>query len=172
VRARGLELPERFVPGTGSRAAALAVRAARAFRAAEGASAVSVEELLVALLAELTRTRHPVERRRPSWLDRATDMVHARYLEPIGLADLAAEVDVHPSHLARSFSRIHGCSVGELVRRLRLEHARALLAETDRRLSDVALSTGFADQSHFSRSFKRRFGVTPGTYRRGHAPKS
>jgi AraC family transcriptional regulator len=166
VGARGLRAPERFIPGIGDRSASLALQASRAFRSADTASELDVEGVLVELLAELMRAHRPPERRTPRWLVRATEMVHARYLEPIALSDLAAEVDVHPSHLARSFSRFNGCSVGELVRRLRLEHARSLLEGSERGLSDVALTAGFADQSHLSRSFKRRFGVTPGEYRR------
>jgi AraC family transcriptional regulator len=166
LEARGLELPVDFLPRSGDRASRLGVEACREFRQGDTASVLGVEALLVALLAELTRTRHPPERARPQWLRRATDLVHERYLDGVTLGALAAEVDVHPSHLARSFVRFHGCSVGELVRRLRLDHARELLRTSERGLSEIALTLGFADQSHFSRSFKRRFGVTPGGYRR------
>ena len=168
VHARGLEAPERFTSGSRDRAASLGVEACREFRRGDGPSTLAVEGLLVALLAELTRTHHRPERRTPAWLRRATEVVHDRYLGSIGLAELAAEVDVHPSHLARSFTRHHGCSVGELVRRLRIEHARRLLTESERGLSEIALTTGFADQSHFTRAFKQRVGVSPGEYRRVH----
>jgi AraC family transcriptional regulator len=167
LAARGLGLPLEFEQRRGDRASRLAVEACREFRLGDSASVLGVEGLLVALLVELTRTRLPAERQRPRWLRRATELVHERYLQSITLAALAAEVDVHPSHLARSFARFHGCSVGELVRRLRLDHARELLRTTDRRLSEIALTAGFADQSHFNRTFKRRFGVTPGAYRSG-----
>jgi AraC family transcriptional regulator len=49
---------------------------------------------------------------------------------------------------------------------LRLERARRLLDATDVALSDVALRAGFADQAHFTRLFKRQFGVTPGAFTR------
>jgi AraC family transcriptional regulator len=167
LEARGLELPVDFVQRSEDRAARLGAEACREFRQGDSASVLVVEGLLVALLAELTRARHPSERQRPTWLRRASELVHERYLEPITLAALAAEVDVHPSHLARSFARFHGCSVGELVRRLRLGHARELLRTTDLGLTQIALTAGFADQSHFGRAFKRHFGVTPGAFRRG-----
>ena len=167
--ARGLELPPVFLRSSGDRAARLGAEAFREFRKSDAASVLGVEGLLVALLAELTRTRHPRERGRPAWLRRATELVHDRFLEPITLAQLAAELDLHPSHVARSFARFHGCTVGEMVRRLRLERARELLASSQHGLSEVALITGFADQSHLSRAFKRRYGVAPGAYRRGRA---
>jgi AraC family transcriptional regulator len=49
----------------------------------------------------------------------------------------------------------------------RLERARRLLDTPDAVLSDVALRTGFADQAHFTRLFKREFGVTPGIVLKG-----
>jgi AraC family transcriptional regulator len=51
---------------------------------------------------------------------------------------------------------------------LRLERARRLLETPDAALSDVAARAGFADQSHFTRLFKRQFGVTPGAFVRSH----
>ena len=164
IKARGVETPDRFLEKSGGREAWLATEAYHEFGRGDTASALSVEELLVAMLAEVTRTRHTLERRSPLWLRRATDMLETRYLEAISLTEVAAEVDMHPSHVARSFVRFHGCTVGEFVRRLRLDHARTLLSGP-RGLADVALVTGFADQSHFTRSFKLRYGCTPGAYR-------
>ena len=57
--------------------------------------------------------------------------------------------------------------MGTTLRRLRLEQARRSLArDPDCTLADAALQAGFADQSHFTRHFRRLFGVTPGAYRR------
>jgi AraC-like DNA-binding protein len=86
-------------------------------------------------------------------------------LEPVSLARVVAEVDIHPSHLARTFSQFHGCTVGDFVRRLKLDRARELLRDPARTLTGVALVTGFADQSHFTRALKERYGLTTGAYR-------
>ena len=53
---------------------------------------------------------------------------------------------------------------------IRLNAARRLLEKTDRLVSDIAVATGFFDQSHFTKIFKRERGVTPGEYRRHHRP--
>jgi AraC family transcriptional regulator len=73
---------------------------------------------------------------------------------------------VHPVYLARSFRERYGVSVGEYVRRLRLDWAAAQLSATETPVATVAAEAGFADQSHFTRAFKRHMGLTPGRYRR------
>ena len=76
-----------------------------------------------------------------------------------------AAVGRHPTHVARVFRREYGLSVGEYARSLRLEWAASRLALDDAPLAQVALEAGFADQSHFTRAFRRHAGVTPGRYR-------
>jgi AraC family transcriptional regulator len=61
-----------------------------------------------------------------------------------------------------------GESIGEHGRRLRLEWAAERLVCSDERLASIAAHAGFADQSHFTREFRRRFGVPPGLYRLTH----
>jgi AraC family transcriptional regulator len=73
---------------------------------------------------------------------------------------------VHPARLARGFRHVWGESVGERLRRLRLEAARDALARPGSDLAEVAHACGFADQSHLTRAFRRAFGLTPGAYRR------
>jgi AraC family transcriptional regulator len=82
------------------------------------------------------------------------------------LAHVAAQVGVHPVHLATTFRRKYGVTVGEFVRRLRIEHACAELLKKDLPLTAIALQAGFADQSHFSKVFKSYVGTTPAKYRR------
>jgi AraC family transcriptional regulator len=82
---------------------------------------------------------------------------------------LASAVGVHPVHLARSFREAHGASVGEYLRRLRVEFAQREVLRTDAPLSEIALSAGFCDQSHFGRTFKRHTGVTPAQARAARA---
>ena len=101
-----------------------------------------------------------------SWLLQARDLIHARASTSLRLAQIAEAVGVHAVHLARTFRDRYGCTVGEYVRHLRLQRARTALARTDAPLSQVAHSSGFADQSHLTRAFKDRFDLTPARYRR------
>jgi AraC-like DNA-binding protein len=82
--------------------------------------------------------------------------------------ELACHAGRHPVALARDFRRAMGIGLQEYGRRLRLERAVGLLHEPQPGLSTIALEVGFADQSHFTRDFVRRFGVSPGRYRREH----
>lgn len=147
----------------------LAMRLYREFRRADAVAALAIEGLLLEIAAELARGAVP-PRGAPAWLRRLEELIRSRYLENLALDDLAAEAGVHPVHLAATFRRCLGCSVGEMVRRLRVEHAARRLAREDVSLAEVALEAGFADQSHFTRTFKRHTGLTPAAYR--HALRS
>jgi AraC family transcriptional regulator len=103
--------------------------------------------------------------RPPSWLRRVREEVEVRFREPITLTALAVSAGVHPTHVARAFRRHYGMTLGEMIRLRRVEHSKALL-RSGRPLAEVAGETGFADQSHFTRTFHRLTGTTPAAYRR------
>jgi AraC family transcriptional regulator len=98
----------------------------------------------------------------------AYELLHERFRETPTVSEIADEVGVHPSHLARSFRAHYSESIGECQRRLRVEWAASRLVSDDTPLSRLALEVGFVDQSHFTRAFKGRFGTTPGRYRMAH----
>jgi AraC family transcriptional regulator len=145
----------------------LAWRLAAELRTSDAAAPLAAEGFALELLAATSRETRPGRRaaRPPAWLGAAEELLRARGGERIGLSELAAEVDVHPSHLARVFRAHHGVSVGEYGRRLRLAWAAEELAGGDAPLAAIAARAGFADQSHFTRLFKDRFGTTPARYR-------
>ena len=117
------------------------------------------------LAASVIRKGLAADTKAPHWLTHARDLVDARLNEPPSLRSLAQEVRVHPVHFAATFRRFYGCSVGEYFRRRRLERARRMLADKQLPLSQIALDAGFADQSHFTRTFKRFTGLAPVQYR-------
>jgi AraC family transcriptional regulator len=145
----------------------LALKLHRGFRRADPACPLIVEGLVLEILGEACRTAwSPREVAVPAWLRRARDLLQDRYRQPPSLMELADEVGVHPVHLARVFRRSYGCTVGEYVRRLRIDFACRELARPGRSLVDVALRSGFYDQSQFCRVFKRHVGMTPSQFRR------
>ncbi|MEN3329887.1 MAG: AraC family transcriptional regulator [Acidobacteriota bacterium] len=101
----------------------------------------------------------------PKWLERVRNILEQRFAEPFKLSEIAAEAGVHPVHLAREFRKHYGTSVGEYVRRVRIEYACRELMGSNAAVTNIAFAAGFADQSHFSRTFKRLCGTTPGRYR-------
>jgi AraC family transcriptional regulator len=145
----------------------LASRLYREYRRPEGASPLALEGLALEILAEASRQAvHAPDRAPPRWLLRARDLLHDRFAENLSLDEVAAEIGVHPVHLARVFRRHYGCTPGDDVRRLRVEFACRRLATSDAPLIEVALAAGFSDQSHFTKAFRRQMRMTPGEFRR------
>lgn len=93
------------------------------------------------------------------------ELVQARFAEDIDLAELARTVGLSPWHLVRVITRYTGLPPHAHLLNRRCQAARELLRGSDR-LADIAAATGFADQSHLTRAFRARFGVTPGAYRK------
>lgn len=84
----------------------------------------------------------------------------------LSVVTLAAEAGLSPSHFARAFRESTGRSPHRYLLTQRLERGRRLLAAPGTTISEVAARTGFADQAHFTRLFRREFGLTPGAYLR------
>jgi AraC family transcriptional regulator len=131
--------------------------------APDASSELATEGLVLQLLAMGQRESARARQGRSRLAD-VVEILHARTPAAPALSELAAEVGVHPAHLARCFRQEFGVAVGEYSRTLRLEWAAARLNDGTQ-LAQVALEAGFADQSHFTRAFRRQFGVTPGRYR-------
>jgi len=98
----------------------------------------------------------------PAVRRRVLELMEARASGPLTIDLLAREAGLSPAHFARAFKESVGRAPHQHLLSLRLDRARLLMDRPDVALSDVALRTGFADQAHFTRFFKRRFGVTPG----------
>jgi AraC family transcriptional regulator len=147
----------------GAEITSIAARLACELRRADHAAALIIEGLLLELFGVISRTDSSVCP--PLWLNEADAIVRTRFAEKIGLSDVAAAVGVHPVHLARSYRRRFGTSVGERVRALRLDSAREQLA-AGAAVAAAATNAGFADQSHFTKAFRRAHGVGPAEYRR------
>jgi AraC family transcriptional regulator len=93
------------------------------------------------------------------------DYVDQHLQKSISLEDLACTVGLSRYHFARRFRQSTGTTPHEFVLRQRVERAKTLLHRTNTPLPDIACSCGFADQSHMTREFRKRVGLTPGRYR-------
>jgi len=127
------------------------------------------DELLVDALAyafTASGTRAMLERGRgaePAGIRRALDYLHAHATEPISLAALAHALDWTPAHLSRAFRKQVGMPPYAYLLQLRIAIGRRALAQ-GASIAAAALTAGFADQSHFTREFRRRTGTTPGAF--------
>lgn len=156
----------RPAPGVVSSAAAAAI-GARLYRelvSGDDLSALSVQALAVQLLIESCRNAE-APARVPPWLSRVENAVRESFASKPTLPELAALAGVHVAHLCKEFHRHRGCTIGDFVRRLRVERAAELLSGTDLPISNIANSVGCFDQSHLCALFRKKIGVTPRTYR-------
>lgn len=97
---------------------------------------------------------------------RALEMLDANLNGGVSLTQLAAECGLSVRHFARAFKTSMGLPPHRYLLKRRIDIARGLLLGSERSLLDIALSCGFADQSHFTRVFTASEGVSPGALRR------
>jgi AraC-like DNA-binding protein len=138
----------------------------REFRRNDECSSLAVEGLLLLLQAEVGRSIFRASRSIPKWLRTVEEQLAVEYLTPSSLAEMAKSANVHPVHLSREFQKHFGCTIGQHIRKLRVEHGRRSLASSEISLGEVSLDAGFCDQAHFTRAFQEFTGMTPGEYRK------
>ncbi|HEV8245591.1 MAG TPA: helix-turn-helix transcriptional regulator [Polyangiaceae bacterium] len=119
---------------------------------------------LAALLTQATKPRGEAGRRRAK-LEQTIATMRARLAEPLSSADLRRVSGLASSQLHALFRELTGYAPMDYLRRLRIQTARALLADPKLSIKEVAARTGFDDPYHFSRVFSRVDGVPPSAYR-------
>ena len=125
---------------------------------------LALEGLVLELMSEARPGATPRIGQR--WLSRVTSFLEERFATDVTLELVARHVGVHPVHLAQAFRERYGRTVGDTLREIRLLRVRNELLGTLTPVSTIAHATGFADQSHMTRLFRAKFGVTPAAFRR------
>ena len=135
---------------TGPLSSWLANRMLREFRAQDNLAPLAMEGVLLEMLAESARNSdESTSTSAPAWLRRVRDALDDSYLLAPSLAELAAIGGVHPVHLSREFRKRFRVTIGEYVRKRRIEHASGLLSNSATPMAEIASTCGFSDQSHF-----------------------
>jgi AraC family transcriptional regulator len=142
------------------------------------ASRLFVDHVLFALRAHVaSRFGAPADRFVESgglavWQERrAREFLEARLADNVSLEEVARECELSVAQFARAFKRSTGLPPHRYLTERRIERARLLLVGSDLPLADVAVRCGFADQSHFTKLFRRSMGVSPGIFRRASRAK-
>lgn len=152
----------------------LALAVMRAMRERPPGHALYVDCLAQAVAAHLvqhhsTLTRPPGVPKPDGLVDwrlrRLADYIEAELAGDVSLDAMAGQVGLSPLYLARTFKRAFGRPPHTYVTERRIERAKRLLLSTDLPIAEVALATGFADQSHFTEAFRKLVGTPPGRYR-------
>lgn len=160
-----IDKPAHLFEMTGSAPVWLALRLHREFLAAESALELTVESLIHELCSYVAQPTSDTERE-PAWLARAEQILRDRSSRPIDLRGVAGEMGVNASHLCRTFRRFRRRTIGDYILGLRIQSVCRMLLHGVETLGDIAAESGFTDQSHMTRLFKRITGTTPAAYRR------
>ena len=103
-----------------------------------------------------------------AWLRRAKDLMDREYDRPLDVAQVAAAAHMSEAHFARAFRREFGEPPGAYLMTRRIAHAKALLRETDKPVTEICLDVGFRSLGSFSARFTEVVGMPPTAYRREH----
>jgi AraC family transcriptional regulator len=144
----------------------LANRMLREFLSQDDVAPLAIEGVLLEMLAESARSGVAHASSAPGWLKRVREMLEDSYPDALGLAKLASVAGVHPVHLSREFHRHYRMTIGEYIRKRRVERASELLSKSELTLAEIASTCGFSDQSHFCALFRKHCGVTPAKFRK------
>ena len=103
----------------------------------------------------------------PAWVKELKEIIQDQVDTNISLKQLSKDLDINPAYLYREFSKyFDNLSFGEYIRKLRIEKAIEYLNNSPYSLTKIAYLTGFSDQSHFTRIFKKFTGQNPSAFRK------
>ena len=153
----------------------LALTLLRAMQKGEAGAALYVDHLAQTMAVQMLRghcggigARAPATATMPvSRLARVVDFIDATLDGELTLDAIAEVTGMNPFYFARAFRRQFGETPHRFVLQRRIDRAKRLLSETETPLVEIALSCGFASQSHLASTFRRKVGVTPSQYRKG-----
>jgi AraC family transcriptional regulator len=146
--------------------AQIAARLYREFRQTDEISSLVIEGLALEVSSYVARARKNERFKKPPiWLTRARDLIRDEFCTKLSLNQIADAAGVHPLHLVRVFHKFEGCTIGEYIKRLRVEFAAQQLSNSEISLAELAIASGFCDQAHFSKTFRLSTGMTPSQYR-------
>ena len=133
----------------------------------DNASHLSIEGLVLQSVSEMIHANLLETSAKPAWLFKLKDLLYARYNESISLKEIALEINIHPVYLCQQFPIYFHCTLGEYIRKIKIEKAVELMFQNPHQsLTGIAYASGFSDQSHFIRLFKKNIGVAPLAFRK------
>ena len=125
------------------------------------------EDLLLEVFKKFIKTKRGKGKRIPGWAKELKDMIQDHIDTSLSLKELSKDLDINPSYLSREFSKhFDNLSFGDYIRKQRIAKAIELMSNPSYSLTDISYLTGFSDQSHFIRIFKKATGKSPSEYRK------
>jgi AraC-like DNA-binding protein len=125
------------------------------------------ENLLLDVFNKFLKDKKGTGKKIPAWAQELKDLIQDHIDTNLSLKELSKDLSINPSYLSREFSKhFDNLSFGEYIRKQRIEKAVELMANPACSLTEIAYLTGFSDQSHFTRIFKKNTGLSPSEYRK------
>lgn len=125
------------------------------------------EHLLLNVFNRFLRNKPGSKKKIPAWAQELKEIIQDHIDTNLSLKELSKGLEINPSYLSREFSRyFEDLSFGEYIRKQRIQKAMELMKNPSHTLTEIAYLTGFSDQSHFTRIFKKHTGQNPSVYRK------
>ena len=128
----------------------------------DGCSPLGIQTLLLNLVSHSSDSH---DKSAPKWVQRLSDFLNDKWNESITLQELATAIETHPVTISKHFRRYFFCTLGEYLRKRKIDKSIPLIKDSRMSLTAIALHCGFADQSHFTRTFKQMTGFLPKEFR-------
>ncbi|MFH6992708.1 helix-turn-helix transcriptional regulator [Flavobacterium sp. FlaQc-48] len=157
-----LELTEAIIEKSVQHTALTKFLILKIFKECQVADAFSGDTIQM-LFVQLSNANTHLERfeKSPFWVKSLNELLNDSWNENPGLQDLAQVLNVNPITISKHFPKYFGCTLGEYMRRMKINRSLALIQSSDHNLTEIGFQCGFADQSHFIRTFKNQTGFLP-----------
>ncbi|MBN8586169.1 MAG: helix-turn-helix transcriptional regulator [Ignavibacteria bacterium] len=132
----------------------------------DNVSAISIEALLTEFFTVMNRQHEISNSKLPSWLKTVESILTEETEMPLTLENLSERSGVHPVHISRMFPKYYGTTIGNYIRKIKINKAIDLIFNSELSLTQISAACGFSDQSHFIRVFRAFSKTTPQLFRK------
>lgn len=132
----------------------------------DAATAISIESLVLQAFSHIIRDGKNKQSKKPDWVSKINVIIEDENWENLSLNSISNELGLHPAYLSRKFPEHFKVNLGDYIRERKIQKAITLLKSKSFTIMDIAYQCGFADESHFNKTFKSKFGITPSQYKK------
>jgi AraC family transcriptional regulator len=129
---------------------------------ADSSSQLATQTLLLDLISS---SKYLYNQSPPKWVRLLVDLLNDRWNEQVTLNELSMATATHPATISKHFRKYFSCTLGEYLRKLKIDKSIPLIKNSGMSLTDIAYHCGFTDQSHFTKNFKQMTGFLPKEFR-------
>jgi len=126
-------------------------------------SQLSIELLMIEIFDKIKTQEADKFTKKPGWVKKLQELLLDTETD-YTLAALSKELNIHPVHLSRGFHKYFGITLGQYVRRLKVNKAIMLMSSNQFSMTEICYQCGFYDQSHFISNFKSIYHTTPSSF--------